>query len=105
MWTKGRFSICDSVDFPGYAKEGENWNGWACPAFTKTTCIKILKDRPNLRWHYDRKTDAFLVSEVLPEEFNDNYMGFDIKIGKKTVHVYAVGAFAWVWDEVEQFCR
>jgi len=109
---KTAFYIESSDNYVGYTK-GELWNGWECPRFKKEIATQIMKDFSNddyPSW-YDENLDAFIYkySEVDIDFYNNNltkdelneyyhvYEGFD----SEGLHLYAIGAWFWIWDEYE----
>lgn len=103
MHQRGRFVIEDSISFQGF-KNGNYWNGWECPVFTKEVSEKILNRfmRKQDEAFYDKEKDAFIVRffECKDEE-PEVFEGTDIVVGGQTYHVYGIGSFSWCWDEVK----
>ena len=60
---KTRFGIdCWDEEFIGYTN-GEHWNGWACPRFTKDVADKIVELQnkgDGCKATYDEEVDAYL---------------------------------------------
>jgi hypothetical protein len=87
------------IAFPAYLN-GERWNGWAMPYFTKETALDMLTASGNT-FRFDDARDAFIISE--PEAYDgEDYVieAEQIDVNGERVKVYAVGAGCWVWDEV-----
>lgn|SRR5688572_24851672 len=100
---RARFTI-DSLPnriFEGFT-DGDTWNGWACPYFSRDVAESILQASENngYSWTYDAKTGSFIVhhhddpKDSEPELFN----GVWINIDNESILVYAIGAYAWAWD-------
>lgn len=102
MYRKGLFSIEERPYVTGY-HEGRYWNGFAMPAFELKDISAWLIATEN-QWRYDRDTDTihvyFYNSKGKEEADPEEYQGYDIEYEGDKLHVYAVGAGAWVWSEV-----
>jgi|SRR5262252_8237005 len=91
------------------------WNGWRIPYFTREGAEAVMKawnesaakdyetdgdkacEPPDM--YFDPQRDGYLVSFPEAQE-TEVYEGEDIEVEPgKTVHVYGIGAMAWVWDE------
>lgn len=111
---KTKFYI-DAFDgeFEGYTL-GQHWNGWACPFFTKEVGMQVVEEFEKFNdkegwgkgykaW-YDKEKDAFCFVDPNSTEEDDPeiYEGHDIVFENKTLHVYPIGSFGWVWDEVRE---
>lgn len=111
----GMYSARFTLDFltgelnvEGYTA-GEDWNGWACPRFTRVQADELIR-----QWntgngehaYYESGRDTF----VFPPDYScsecdtpacycefDEFPGFDIG----GITHYAIGAWGWVWEEVE----
>jgi hypothetical protein len=97
------FSIDDSAAFAGHA-HGQYWNGWACPAFERAEAERVMQAMyvgPGAWWEYDAPTDTFrgVLEGGAPEDI-DEWQGSDILVDGRSVHVYFIGAWAWIWDEI-----
>jgi len=87
--------------FDGFTKN-EEWNGWSCPYFTFEQAQKVLKsfnqlaavlsDTPGA--YYDPDSDAFVFNVGGEKEAFASV----IEDGQK---YFPIGAFSWIWDEVE----
>lgn len=89
----------DAPVFAGFWEPGENWNGWACPSFTKAEADRIMA-----AWNgasYDAKADAFSFpydpSDLTREEPHDVFRGVDHPTHGR---LYPVGARGWTWSAV-----
>lgn len=77
----------------------DTWNGFQCPYFEKHVAEKMAEDM--LELSYDQKTDSFVWEEVTDRNESGNYEEFsacDIETPEGFKKVYAIGAWAWVWD-------
>lgn len=100
---KGLFTIDDlEINYVGYHND-DSWLGWACPCFEKDVVIEMLKDDfMQCCYSYSYENDTFILKPN--EGFGDDveeYKGFDIMFNDEIKHVYAIGAYIWCWDEVE----
>lgn len=101
---KSLFTI-DGFDaiFEGYT-QGQHWNGWACPYFTKEVAGKIMQvnnkshDFKAYQMHYDKEQDAFIRQE---DEGDEPYVmkGIDID----GMHLYPIGTMCWIWDDIAEY--
>lgn len=93
----GKFEI-DGMrpSFPGYHIVGKYWNGWEMPCFQKAAAERVMK-KFYRKVTYDKKTDTFW---GLNDDYNEweGWPGKDITVAGKKVHVYPIGAGAWIWD-------
>ena len=92
---RGVFSI-DSIEgkkFKGYTFNGD-WNGWAVPYFERDETYEIARALGGRKIYYPPTSFLF------PDE-DEEYKRQKIKTvdGEKTV--YPIGAYNWVWEEVE----
>lgn len=106
MYRKTAFEIEGiECNYEGYTM-GEHWNGWECPRFTKEIAMQIASDYTESGRefgqiaHYDKAADAFYFEN--PDQYDEpeEYQGHDIVCNGEKFHVYAVGAWCWIWDEV-----
>jgi hypothetical protein len=97
---KSSFCVDDTNYYEGFTA-GETWNGWACPMFTKETTQKILTemfDRGDLvEWSFDEKSDTFHYMFNDGNEEHEAVNSFDVYFAGQKMHVYGLGAYAWVW--------
>jgi hypothetical protein len=88
--------------FEGYTKD-ESWNGWDCPYFAFEQAQKVLKVHNQLRRitneapqaYYDSSTDSFIFP--VDKEECEIYTA----VIENNQKYYAIGAFVWIWEEVE----
>lgn len=107
--TKGRFQLDDGPDvFEGWHDPNVRWNGFATPAFELETAMAIGRSEglnPRHVMHGDathyNASDA-VVMDYSPEEGElDVWCGSPVLCDDGQVrHLYAVGAFCWVWFDV-----
>ena len=109
---KARFGI-DSreEEFVGYTT-GALWNGWATPYFTKEVADKIVKDQNDayIEWKMDKDGyRAVYNAEKDQYEFYDPdldepevYEGENCDTVDGKLHLYGIGAYCWIWDEIEE---
>lgn len=84
------------VSFPAYS-DGNRWNGWVMPHFTKETALDMLTASGNT-FRFDAEQDAIIVERDDIGEDAEIYQGEDIDTPEGRVHVYPVGAGMWTWD-------
>lgn len=97
---KTRFVIdTNEKTYEGYT-DGTLWNGWECPWFTKEVAEEMMRDlnKEGVGTEYNPETDSYIV-EV---EFSDPdvFDGADVKTEDGIQHLYPIGAWCWIWDEV-----
>lgn len=84
---------------------GDRWNGWACPYFTLEVGKKImtdLKGQAEYTWaDYNKEHDEFITNYEGLIGDSETWEGMDIEVEGEIVHVYPIGAFGWVWSEIE----
>lgn len=86
----------------GYTN-GDNWNGWATPVFTFENAKKVIGmiEHNSHDSRYDEKSDSFLVTFEEGSNEVETFEGMDIVVDGETVKVYPLGAYSWVWEELE----
>jgi len=96
------FSINDGDVFQGWTR-GETWNGWACPRFERDAALRIvasMNDELPDTMAYD---DATMVITYIPDgdlDAKDEWLPELLETAEGPRFVYAIGAWAWVWDDV-----
>ncbi len=102
----------DSQRFNAWLRDGEHWNGWACPHFEREEADRLLAAQRAAGFHgrYDPERDAY----VFPHGFDDpDYDPNDPEWAREPDwvfegmeldgrHVYPIGSWAWTWERVEQ---
>jgi hypothetical protein len=106
MFHKCRFTIEDWFGpFEGWTS-GQRWNGWECPYFEFDTAILMVDAWNNAPFdeeyqaRYDEEQDAFCFCSDGLEEW-DCFGAQTIEIADKTIKVYPIGAFCWIWSNEE----
>ena len=98
---KRLFQINEGPIYMGYTS-GARWNGWATPYFTFEEAQKLQAEfnqdveSPML---YDVSKDAF----VLKYDGDDEpyiWEGEDIKTEDGIKHLYGIGAYSHIWDDL-----
>jgi len=80
---------------------GEHWNGWACPRFEFSAALEVIvfnNEPPVGTARFDPETDTVIVHWQNDEE--QRYEGEIIETAEGPKKVYAIGAWAWIWEEV-----
>lgn len=109
---KAKFGIDPSdEEFVGYTT-GYLWNGWATPYFTKEVADEILKS--NNQHYIDNGMNKEGYYAVYNAE-KDQYEFYDPDLEEPDVfegeycetvdgrlHLYGIGAYYWIWDEIEE---
>ena len=98
---KTKFNICDDERiYEGYT-DGTLWNGWACPWFTKEVTEQIMQDlnKEGVKTEYDEERDSYIVHQA--DDIDDVFDGVDVSTEDGFKHLYPIGAWCWIWDEVQ----
>ena len=107
MFYKRRFTIEDWFGpFEGWTA-GQRWNGWECPSFEFDTAMRMVDAWNNAAFseeayqaRYDEERDAFCFRDGGLEDW-DCFGAQTIEIEGKTIKVYPIGAFCWIWSDEE----
>ena len=78
---------------------GENWNGWACPYFTRDQASALVEGWLALggQAHYDAASDEFVFSSLeASDQLPERYGPTDVA-GQR---LYPIGTRAWIWEDV-----
>lgn len=98
---KTRFVIdTNEKTYEGYT-DGRLWNGWECPWFTKEVVEEMMRDfiKEGGEAKYNSETDSYIfLGECWDEP--DVFDGKDVETGNGVKHLYPIGAWCWIWDEV-----
>lgn len=90
--------------FEGYT-DGTLWNGWATPWFTKEVAEELIK---TMQWYdgqwatYTEGNDSFCICDEHCEIIEE-YKGKDFIIDGEELHLYPIGAWNWVWDNIATY--
>lgn len=102
---KGIFSM-DMLDgiaaLEGWT-DGTLWNGWATPCFELAEAQKLvgaMQETGQKAW-YDEAKDSFCF-QVEGYDEPECYPSLTIQTDEGELKVYAIGAFAWTWEEYEE---
>lgn len=103
---KSYFDIGEmEVIFEGYT-DGRHWNGWATPWFTKKVAETMAEHFEDDCFVYDTEQDAFIVkNDNMDEGEYESYEGKDFTIDGETLHLYPIGAWCWIWDNVYEWAE
>lgn len=96
---KGTFTLDSSPRFEGYTR-GEEWNGHACPCFTKEQADRVVEflRTPEQGYTVEYRADRDTYHITHPD---DDCAELFIQGEDDTgVHVYWIGIWEWCWDEV-----
>lgn len=98
---KALFQIGDGPVYTGYTN-GDRWNGWATPYFTYEEAQKLqaeFNQGDGLRMFYDCQADKFILQY---EDEDEPYVwkGEDIETVDGIKHLYGIGAYSHIWDEL-----
>lgn len=80
--------------------EGETWNGWAIPFFTKEQAIEALEKINSLLdygFSYEFKDEELIITDN-----EDEYHEETRRTTYKGKTLYGVGAWWWIWTECEE---
>jgi hypothetical protein len=98
---KSLFQIDDGPVYIGYTS-GVRWNGWATPYFTYEEAQKLqaeINQCEGMRMFYDCSADRFYWQH---EDDDEPYIweGEDIQTEDGIKHLYGIGAYSHIWDEL-----
>lgn len=85
----------------GYTS-GKLWNGWATPHFALDEAKRVAEgfnETAEYPMQYDEVYDQFYVLDTETTEL-ETWKGEDIQTEEGIKHLYGIGAYSWVWDEV-----
>jgi hypothetical protein len=102
MMRKSVFYIDGGPAYIGYTN-GDRWNGWATPYFTYEEAQKLqaeFNQGDGLRMFYDCQADKFILQY---DDDDEPYIweGEDIQTVDGKLHLYGIGAYSHIWDEVD----
>ena len=84
------------VTFSAYSN-GQRWNGWAMPYFTRENGRRVCEIVDNMR--YDESQDAFVAPS--DDESYEVFRSQVLVVEGKEVQVYAIGTGSWWWAPVD----
>jgi hypothetical protein len=98
---KALFYIDGGPVYTGYTN-GDRWNGWATPYFTLEEAQKVQAD-------FSQGVDFPMLYDVNKDEFRIKYdddepyiwRGEDIQTEDGIKHLYGIGSYSHIWDEVD----
>ena len=85
----------------GYTS-GRLWNGWATPYFEFEEAKRVAEgfnECAEYPIQYDKVYDQFYVLDTETSEL-ETWKGEDIHTTLGIKHLYGIGAYSWVWDDV-----
>lgn len=109
---KSRFGIdTNEEEFVGYTT-GALWNGWATPYFTKEVADEILAiqnqsfvengmDKDGYYAVYNAEKDQYEFYDPDLDE-PEVFEGEDCETVDGELHLYGIGAYCWIWDDIEE---
>lgn len=98
---KAKFSIDGEHEFAAYDLTPilGKWNGFDSPGFTAeqaNIALQAMK-KDGLKFTFDKAKDAFVVTDSEGEA--EDWSGEDYETVDGKIHLYAIGAWAWVWSK------
>jgi hypothetical protein len=98
---KSVFYIDGGSAYIGYTN-GDRWNGWATPYFTLEEAQRVQAD-------FSQGVDFPMLYDVNKDEFRVQYdddepyiwKGEDIQTVDGKLHLYGIGAYSHIWDELD----
>ena len=95
----------DGYKYPhiGYTT-GRRWNGWATPNFEADEAFAVMREfneTAETPMYYNEETDTFYVNAT---EYNDadEWKGRNCQTEDGLKHLYGIGAFSWVWEDINE---
>ena len=85
----------------GYTS-GKLWNGWATPYFELAEAKRVAEgfnETAEYPMEYDNIYDQFYILDMETKEL-ETWKGEDIQTTEGIKHLYGIGSYSWVWDEV-----
>ena len=101
---KSVFYIDETPAYVGYTN-GDLWNGWATPYFT-------LEEAQKIQAEWNKGVEFPMLYDVSKDEFCVKYdgddepyiwKGEDIKTVDGIKHLYGIGAYSHIWDELDDY--
>lgn len=92
----------EDVTYEAFVIPGENWNGWACPYFTRSEAEIVVNDQ-NLKHRQDPEGFPDWLEwdgDVIAIHNEDSTPTTYERIEPTPDGLYSIGAFGWCWQEV-----
>ena len=86
----------------GYT-DGRTWNGWATPSFEVDEALALMENFNKVsecRILYSKASDTFILYEP-DQEVMTEYKGYNGNTTEGIKHLYDIGSWYWIWDEVQ----
>jgi hypothetical protein len=98
--TKFAIDFLEGKTFDGYTRE-EDWNGFACPYFSFEQAQHLIDAWHSRGWNagYNKEADSFLFEIASGAGVTEDEIYSSLEI--EGMKLYPIGAFNWIWDEVE----
>lgn len=88
--------------FEGYTDD-QTWNGWECPRFEKAEADRIMEAAKGYGQTvlFDEETEVYTYVDADDPSMQEEYSPADIEVNGETIKIWAIGAWCWVWDAVD----
>lgn len=106
-YVKGWFNCCENSNvLEGYSILNEDWNGAACPCFTKDVVDQYITSYECTEWYevfYSERLDTYFFVDLECDNNVIQYKGKNIEIESGELkHVYDIGSCIFLWDREEK---
>lgn len=103
QWRRASICVDDFPSIQGFLDD-RRWNGGEMPAFTKEVIDAAMHGDgvfSGIDIKYVPEKDAYEVrmEGMGDDDESDVYVGTEIQVDGESVHVYAIGAGGWCWEE------
>ena len=89
----------------GYTS-GRRWNGWATPHFELAEALEVMHEynecSDEILMEYDKMHDQFYKLDKDSSEL-ETWKGEDYNTPEGIKHLYGIGAYSWVWDDITDY--
>ena len=89
----------------GYTS-GRRWNGWATPHFELAEALEVMHEynecSDEILMEYDKVYDQFYKLDKDSGEL-ETWKGEDLNTAEGIKHLYGIGAYSWVWDDITDY--
>ena len=89
----------------GYTS-GRRWNGWATPHFEFAEVLEVMHEynecSDEILMEYDKVYDQFYKLDKDSGEL-ETWKGEDYNTTEGIKHLYGIGAYSWVWDDITDY--